>query len=149
MSEEITAPADREGVLSILGLLDEVLARAKITEPALSEVHLAVDEAVVNILSYSNAKDISLLIDITGDTIKIVISDDGIPFDPLHAPLPDTDAPLEEREPGGLGIFLIRESMDEVSYKYHGGKNIFNMIKRRNPTITGPGGGIDRSNDFS
>jgi anti-sigma regulatory factor (Ser/Thr protein kinase) len=128
--EEVTVPATGEGRLAVLGLLDRILARDKVPEPARSEVHLAVDEAVVNIESYSNAKAMTLLIGISGNEIAITISDDGKPFDPLRVPPPDPTAPLEEREPGGLGIFLIRESMDEVSYEHRGGKNIFSMIKR-------------------
>ena len=58
------------------------------------------------------------------DTVTIEIVDDGPRFDPLEdAPLPDPDAPLEDRPVGGLGVHLVRTMMDEISYRYQDGKN--------------------------
>jgi serine/threonine-protein kinase RsbW len=130
LREETRAPPTREGVLAVLELIDEVLARKKIPELTCSEVHLAVEEAVVNLMSYSNAKSMTVKVEVSKNAIAVAISDDGIPFDPLMVPAPDPDEPLEDRVPGGLGIFLIRESMDDVSYEYQDGMNILRMVKR-------------------
>jgi len=57
------------------------------------------------------------------------VEDDGKPFDPLQAPPPDLSLPLERRPIGGLGIHLIRNLMDEVSYARVGGRNVLKMVK--------------------
>ena len=60
---------------------------------------------------------------------SITFVDQGIPFDPLSRKDPDTSLGLEEREIGGLGIFLVRKTMDDVSYQYRDGKNILCLKK--------------------
>ena len=61
-------------------------------------------------------------------TIKVI--DKGVPFNPLEAPEPDITLTAEEREIGGLGIFLCKKMMDEVSYAYDDGCNILTMQKK-------------------
>jgi serine/threonine-protein kinase RsbW len=58
-----------------------------------------------------------------GDLVSMEISDDGIPYDPLTAPPPDLESDLDDRPVGGLGVFLIRELMDSVSYRFEDGRN--------------------------
>jgi serine/threonine-protein kinase RsbW len=130
LREETAVPATWEGVLTVLDFIDEVLDRGKITQMACSEVHLAVEEAAVNIMSYSNAMNMTVTVEVSGNAIVVAIADDGIPFNPLTIPPADPDESLESRVPGGLGIFLIRKSMDEVAYEYREGKNMLRMIKR-------------------
>ena len=57
------------------------------------------------------------------------MTDKGVPFDPLKKPDPDITLPAEEREIGGLGIFITKKTMDSVTYAYENGKNILTMIK--------------------
>ena len=59
----------------------------------------------------------------------VTITDDGIPFDPFSVKTPDTDLSIDEREIGGLGIHLVRNMMDKVSYQRKDNKNIVNLIK--------------------
>ena len=56
--------------------------------------------------------------------------DQGVPFDPLKKPDPDITLSVEERQIGGLGIFIVKKTMDSVSYAYENGKNILTMIKK-------------------
>lgn len=80
---------------------------------------LAVEEPVQNIADYSYTDDGPLDVDIeTGDTIEITLIDGGIQFNPLESKLPDFSVPILEREVGGLGIFLTREVMNDMSYQY-------------------------------
>ena len=60
----------------------------------------------------------------------ITFIDQGIPFDPLKSEDPDTGLPAEERDLGGLGIFMVKKSMDEISYAYRDGKNILSIRKQ-------------------
>ena len=62
--------------------------------------------------------------------ITFLMSDRGVPFDPLKKPDPDTTLSAEEREIGGLGIFITKKTMDLVTYSYEDGKNILTMIKK-------------------
>jgi serine/threonine-protein kinase RsbW len=130
LHEEIAAPQTLEGIMTVLDTLDEALKRERVPEITGSEVHLAVEEAVVNIMSYSHGKSMTIAFHIDRNSIVVAILDDGIPFDPLQVSAPDLDKPIDERIPGGLGIFLIRKSMNTVSYEYKDGKNILRMEKR-------------------
>ena len=62
--------------------------------------------------------------------LRIEIRDDGIPFDPLAHPEPDTSIPLEEKPIGGLGILMARKSMDDISYERRDSENILTLTKR-------------------
>ncbi|MBR5361138.1 MAG: ATP-binding protein, partial [Lachnospiraceae bacterium] len=70
-------------------------------------------------------------IDISGDpgTVTVQFSDEGIPYDPLSKEDPDVKATLEEREIGGLGIFMVKKTMDSMSYEYKDGKNVLTLTK--------------------
>ena len=98
------------------------------------KVHLVLDELSVNVVNYGEgASEIEVSLASDGDEARVEIVDDGRPFDPLHeAPEPDIDAPLDERPIGGLGIYLVREMMDELHYSRENGKNRLAMVKRKN-----------------
>ena len=99
-------------------------------------VQLALEELVVNVMSYAYDDEESHGIEVTlvseDDALTIDIVDEGLPFDPLHdAPEPDIDAGVEERRVGGLGIFLVQKMMDEVRYRRDGDRNRLTLVKRR------------------
>ena len=97
------------------------------------KVNLVLDELSVNIVNYggeASVIEVSLAAD--AEEVRVEISDDGRPFDPLNdAAEPDLDAPLEQRAIGGLGIHLVREMMDELYYRREDGKNRLAMVKRK------------------
>lgn len=90
----------------------------------------AVDEACTNIIKYSGSGKIEIKCDVEDGQVAVQIRDDGVAFNPLEAPVPKLDLPLEERRVGGLGIHFIRTLMDEVRYERKGGKNVLTMILR-------------------
>jgi serine/threonine-protein kinase RsbW len=100
-------------------------------------IKLASEEILVNIVNYSypgGQGDIE--INVTGrgeDALVVEIADRGIAFDPLSLPEPDIHAPMEKRKIGGLGVFLVRKLMDEVTYRREEGRNILTFVKRKNP----------------
>ena len=61
---------------------------------------------------------------------SITLTDSGVPFDPLQKPDPDTSLPAEEREIGGLGIFLVKKTMDDVIYRREDGRNLLTIRKK-------------------
>lgn len=100
-------------------------------------VNLALEEALSNIIFYASEKgsgnSISLDFELRGSEMTVILSDEGRPYDPTQKEDPDINLPLEERPIGGLGIFLIRKIMNEVSYKRIGSKNQLTLVKRWEP----------------
>lgn len=95
-------------------------------------VNLVLEELGLNVMTHgqrAGAHQLEVIVASEPDTVSIEIVDDGPRFDPLHdAPVPDTDAPIEGRPIGGLGIHLVREMMDEVRYRYEDGKNRLTLV---------------------
>ncbi len=102
--------------------------------PALTmQMNLAIEEAVVNVMNYAYPKgtkgDILLTARLSDDTLTFVISDKGIPFNPTLQKPADTTLSAEERQIGGLGIHLVRQLMDTVSYERRNDMNILTLSK--------------------
>jgi serine/threonine-protein kinase RsbW len=101
---------------------------------ALYSVNLALDEVVSNIVLYgyddSNDDPIVVKMEVRGSELMASVEDSGREFDPLSLPTPDLNAPLEERQVGGLGIHLMRSLMDGVEYRRHENRNLLSMRKR-------------------
>lgn len=94
------------------------------------KVRLCVEEVEENILSYSGSTWVDVWAKKDGDFLEIGFRDGGVEFDPLAKPDPDVNAPLEERNVGGLGIFLCKQMMSELNYRFKDGCNIFVMKLR-------------------
>lgn len=99
-------------------------------------VDLTLEELGLNALTHGREHgldELSISIRSSTDSVVIELLDNGAPFDPLtDAPIPDSDAPLESRPVGGLGIYLIRNMVDEAHYKRADGRNCLTLITRRN-----------------
>jgi len=107
-----------------------------ITDDATLQIALAVEEAVSNVVNHAFAGlpppyMIRVRLDIMGESVAVEIVDNGHPFDPTTAPDPDLTQPLEGRNPGGLGIHLIRGMVDRLQYRYIDGKNILRLEQAR------------------
>lgn len=94
------------------------------------KIRLCVEEVEENILDYSGSTWVDVSVDSNTDKLKIVFQDGGVEFDPLSNPEPDINASLEDRQIGGLGIFLCKQMMDGIEYFYEEGKNVLTMIKK-------------------
>ncbi len=100
----------------------------------LNQIDLAVEEIFVNIAHYSGSEEAEISADLSysGDDkvlVRIVFCDSGIKFNPLAKADPDITLSAEERNIGGLGIFLTKKFMDSVEYEYKNGKNCLKIIK--------------------
>ena len=97
-------------------------------------VNLSIDEVLTNTISYGYDDDAEHRIDLTlrvaGETLVVVIVDDGRTFDSSSAQDPDVEATLEERALGGLGLFLVQQMMDDVAYRRRDDRNVITLTKR-------------------
>lgn len=93
-------------------------------------MRMVFDELLNNTISYGGAGVIDVDVELVGDRLLVTISDDGKPFDPLEAEPPDTTRSTQERKIGGLGIYLVRQAMDEVGYARVAGRNVMTLTKR-------------------
>ena len=118
----------------------EALCEATGCNPAVSfNLNLALEEAVVNVIEYAYPKDgkeYTFTLNVqavkeNGETVlTFKLCDQGTPFDPTQTEDVDTTLSAQEREIGGLGIFLVRQLMDDGSYQYVNGSNVLTMTKR-------------------
>jgi serine/threonine-protein kinase RsbW len=123
---------NRRSEITRLGRLVDEFAAAHGLPPAdVTAVHLVLDEIVVNVIRHGYDDDLEHHIDVRltleGPVLTIEVEDDGRPFNPLDAPPPDLSLSIEERPLGGLGIHIVRMSMDEMSYRREHDRNILTL----------------------
>ncbi len=127
--------AKREKLDEVLAFLEDFLDGLDCDMKSRIHLAVAVEEIYINIASYAypdsegNA-EINLDYDEEEHFVIAVFKDSGIPYDPLAKEDPDVSLPAEERQIGGLGIFMVKKSMDNVTYEYSDGKNILTIYKR-------------------
>ena len=114
--------------------MKSVTEEVDIKAPLSSQLRLAVEEAVVNVMSYAypagQKGEITVRASSDGRSLKIEIIDQGVPFDPTTKELSDTTLSAEDRQIGGLGILLVRDLMDSINYEREEGKNILTLWKK-------------------
>ncbi len=137
LHESLALKNDLSHVPELNKFVSSVTSRLKMDQSLSSQIKLAVEEAVVNVMDY--AYPVGVEGDITvegmynGEVLKFVISDNGKPFDPTDGGRVDTTLSAEDRPIGGLGIFLVRELMDTINYERVDGKNILTISKLFKP----------------
>ena len=137
MMQELIVEADRMNLPQVQAFIDEQLEEVGCPMPAQISIDIAVEELFVNIASYAygNGSGKAVVqVTVQEDPLSVEISfiDNGAPYDPLAKADPDTTLSLKERKKGGLGIFMVKKSMDNVSYEYKDGNNILTIKKNLN-----------------
>ena len=130
-----TFPAKTEALPDILGFVEETLEGFGCPMKIQMAVCVAIEEVFVNVAHYAYGDgegnmNLGIGFDEGNRTVTFRMTDKGIPFDPLKKPDPDITLSAQEREIGGLGIFITKKTMDCVTYAYENGENILTMIKR-------------------
>jgi len=117
----------------LLQALQDFAGESHLPDKVLQAADLALEEHLTNVITYGYADELSHQIlvrfEIVEDTFQIEVEDDGNAFNPLERPDPDLTLPLEQRPIGGLGIHLMRQFMDQLSYRRENGKNMLLMKK--------------------
>jgi len=130
-----TIESDINAIPRVSLVLDQAMRANGFTEEEILDTQLAVEEAITNVIVHGYAKSPGTIVITCRTTLKgvaeIQIEDTAPPFNPLTIPEPDITVAIEERKIGGLGIFLIRQVMDDITYRYENGKNILVLVKKR------------------
>jgi serine/threonine-protein kinase RsbW len=130
----LTIPADINEIPRVSAALEDAMRIHAFGDEDILDTQLAVEESITNIIVHGyrhKQGDIEITCQATHGITEVRIADQAPPFDPLSIPEPDISLDINKRQIGGLGIFLIRQVMDDISYRYDGGKNILTLIKRK------------------
>ena len=133
--KEINVEATVENIETVTDFVNDLLCEYDCPMKAQMQIDVAIDELFSNIANYAYNPEIgnaTVRVEVTDDPITVVITfiDSGVPYDPLKHEDPDTTLSADERGIGGLGIFMVKKTMDDVKYKYENGKNILTIQKR-------------------
>ena len=133
--ERIEVQATKENLLEVSAFIEENLEKLGCSMKSMMQINIAVEEIYINIASYAygdnpGLAEVELVHNEADNSVDITFKDSGIPYDPLAKEDPDITLSAEERSIGGLGIFMVKKSMDDVKYKHEGGKNILTITKK-------------------
>ncbi len=130
-----TFPAKVDALSDVLGFVDQTLESYECPMKIQMAICVAIEEVFVNVAHYAYGDgegDVTFSIGFDAQSREITfrMADKGTPFDPLQKPDPDITLSAEDREIGGLGIFITKKTMNTVTYAYENGENVLTMIKK-------------------
>ena len=131
---EIEIDAAVENLDKVLSFVTSHLEEKSCSFKELNRISLAVEEVFVNIANYAYSPEVGkarVRVEVTNEpvTVSITFIDHGKPYDPFARPDPDVSLSVSERKIGGLGVFLVKRTMDDVYYEYKDGCNILRLQK--------------------
>lgn len=132
--KEIELAASISNIDDVTAFVDEQLEANDCSMKAQTQIDIAIDEIFSNVAFYGYPEGegkVKVSVDFSQDQAKVIISfeDNGLPFNPLEKEDPDITLSAEERGIGGLGIFMVKKTMDSVHYEYKDNKNILTIEK--------------------
>ena len=132
--KEIRIAATIENIEVVTDFVNEELEAFDCPMKAQMQIDIAIDELFGNIAHYAynpEVGDATVRVEVAEDPLAVVITfiDNGVPYDPLAKEDPDTTLSAEERKIGGLGIYMVKKSMDDITYEYKDGQNILAIKK--------------------
>ena len=132
--KELTIAATVENIETVTDFVNEQLEALDCPRKTQMQIDIAIDELFGNIAHYAYNPDVgeaTVCVEVVGEPLAVVITfiDKGVPYDPLAKADPDTTLSAEERDIGGLGIYMVKKSMDDITYEYKDGQNILAIKK--------------------
>ena len=132
--EQLTIEATTDNLPRVTEFITSSLEELNCDPKTLFQMELVIEELFVNVAHYAYRPDVGECtvqkeIETSPRSITMTLIDSGVPYNPLEHEDPDTSLGVEEREVGGLGIFLVKKSVDEISYIYKDGQNILRIKK--------------------
>ncbi|MBQ6337183.1 MAG: ATP-binding protein [Ruminococcus sp.] len=133
--KEFNLPAKLESIPILTDAVNEILEAQGCSMKAQMQLDIAIDEIFANIAHYAYAPgtgDATVRLEFFGEPLsaRLTFIDSGVPFDPLERTEPDVTLSAEERQIGGLGIFLVKKTMDAMRYERRDGQNVLVLEKR-------------------
>lgn len=133
--KELTITATVENIETVTDFVNQQLEALNCPMKAQMQIAIAIDELFGNIAHYAYNPDVgeaTVRVEVVEEPLAVVITfiDKGIPYDPLAKTDPDIKLSAEEREIGGLGIFMVKKTMDDITYEYKDGQNILKIKKQ-------------------
>ena len=126
---ELVIEAKTEKLEDVLAFLEEHLEEWGCPMKTLTQINIAAEELFVNIAHYSGSPTATITLERKGPSAEITFTDSGTPYNPLEHEDPDVTLSAEERDIGGLGIYIVKKSMDSVNYEHKDGRNILTIRK--------------------
>ncbi len=131
---EITLQAKVENIRQVVAFVEEKLEAMGCAMKAQMQLSIAVDELFTNIACYAYAPGSGMATVRVeaisgGQQARITFIDQGVPYNPLKKEDPDITLSAEERPIGGLGVFMVKKTMDEMDYRFENGNNILTIVK--------------------
>ena len=132
--KELTIAATVENIGTVTDFVNEHLESYDCPMKAQMQIDIAIDELFGNIAHYAYNPEVgsaTVRVEVIEDPLAVTITfiDNGVPYDPLAKADPDTTLSAEERDIGGLGIYMVKKSMDDITYEYKDGQNILTIKK--------------------
>ena len=132
---EMTLPAEVAKLQDVMSFVEQRLEEKDVHPRTQMQIAVSVEEIFVNIASYAYGDkkgEATIKMEFVSDPASVTFTfiDSGMPFDPLAKPDPDVTLSAEERGIGGLGIYMVKKSMDAMEYEYRDNRNILTIRKR-------------------
>ena len=130
---ELTIDATVENIATVTEFVNAHLEAFGCPRKVQLQIDIAIDELFGNIAHYAYNPDVgtaTVRVEVAEDAVVITFIDGGVPYDPIARTDPDTTLSAEERDIGGLGIYMVKKSMDDISYEYRNGQNILRIKKK-------------------
>ena len=135
MSRELTLEATVANTETVTAFVEDFLNEIGCSMRVITQINVAVDELFSNIANYAykpktGQATVSLAVSDDGKTVTVTFTDSGVPYNPLAKKDPDVTLSADERQIGGLGIYMVKKTMDDVTYEFKDGKNILSIKKK-------------------
>lgn len=132
--KELNIPATVENINTVTAFVDEQLESIECPMKIQMQIDIAIDELFGNIAHYAYNPDVgpaTVRVEVQEAPLAVIITfiDNGVPYDPLAKKDPDITLSADEREIGGLGIYMVKKTMDDITYEYKNGQNILTVRK--------------------
>ena len=130
---ELTIDATVENIGKVTEFVNAHLEAFGCPRKVQAQIDIAIDELFGNIAHYAYNPEVgtaTVRVEVAEDAVVITFIDGGVPYDPVAKADPDTTLGAEERDIGGLGIYMVKKSMDDISYEYRNGQNILRIKKK-------------------
>ncbi len=133
--KELTVAATIENIETVTDFVNEELEALDCPMKTQMQIDIAIDELFSNIARYAYAPEVgeaTVRVEPKNDALAVVVTfiDKGVPYNPLENEDPDTTLSIDKREVGGLGVYMVKKSMDDIKYEYKDGQNILSIVKR-------------------